>query len=744
MNTANDFIIKNGVLECYIGHGKRAVVPAGVRQIGKEAFALCRELVSVELPQGVTEIGYQAFWNCENLESVTIPSDVTHIAARAFAYCPKLQHAALPDRLTDVGHELFLGCRSLSHVTLPAAGFAGDKAFKGCEKLADRQGLVIAGSIVYDYCGKKDAVSLPDSVTGLSGEAFKGCKVLRRVTLGHGTKHIGAEAFAQCKNLTEVVLPEGLTHIGAYAFAECDALEVLHLPDGLSEIGVHAFYHCTALERLDVPADVTRIGSGAFARCEKLNIRWSGEGTVERGAFDGVHGVAVPGLPLSYFSTPENKRAAMRGFLQDPECYRHRASWAEYCKYAASQRKKLLPEVFLEDLVPAVAFYGQQKKITSANFDADYLTPAMAAGAYNCMAFLLNWQAERGMPEGFELQLEQELMEDPCSTENMKKQWSFQARPDGTLMLTSYKGTETSIQVPERIGRKMVTALDEYLFAPENRGGTPKPRARREVLQRIVSVQIPEGIVSIGTCAFKDCAGLTEIFLPDSVTEIGDAAFRGCRGLADASGFVIVRDGLYDYCGQERSVTLPKSVRIIGSGAFRGNLRITAVTLPDTIVSVGEEAFRRCKNLKTICMADGITAIGSGAFAECIRLTEVHLPDSVTSLGNAAFGDCENLASVHLPEGLSTLGEYVFSGCTALKSVKIPPGVTIIRAFTFAWCEALRRADIPPSVEDILYGAFVDCDHLQIYGAAGSYAASYARERNLPFRETEDATKTEG
>ena len=48
-------------------------------------------------------------------------------------------------------------------------------------------------------------------------------------------------------------------------------------------------------------------------------------------------------------------------------------------------------------------------------------------------------------------------------------------------------------------------------------------------------VVIPEGIISIGNAAFKDCSSLTSIIVPDSVTYLGDNAFYGCRSLRNAS-----------------------------------------------------------------------------------------------------------------------------------------------------------------------------------------------------------------
>ena len=54
------------------------------------------------------------------------------------------------------------------------------------------------------------------------------------------------------------------------------------------------------------------------------------------------------------------------------------------------------------------------------------------------------------------------------------------------------------------------------------------------------SFVIPDGVTSIGDCAFLDCSSLTSVVIPDSVTSIGSTAFANCSSLTTIN-----------YCGTE-------------------------------------------------------------------------------------------------------------------------------------------------------------------------------------------------
>ena len=77
------------------------------------------------------------------------------------------------------------------------------------------------------------------------------------------------------------------------------------------------------------------------------------------------------------------------------------------------------------------------------------------------------------------------------------------------------------------------------------------------VSTEVTSVNIPNGVTSIGSLAFGGYTSLIRITVPDSVTGIGSVAFTSCTSLA--------------------SIIIPESVTSIGRGAFSDCTRLAHI-----------------------------------------------------------------------------------------------------------------------------------------------------------------------
>ena len=88
-------------------------------------------------------------------------------------------------------------------------------------------------------------------------------------------------------------------------------------------------------------------------------------------------------------------------------------------------------------------------------------------------------------------------------------------------------------------------AMENYRFDPYLSSSEPPWYSQRSYIK---TVEIADGITSIGKYDFYSCKNLTSVTIPNSVTSIGDEAFFWCSGLT--------------------SVTIPNSVKSIGESAF--------------------------------------------------------------------------------------------------------------------------------------------------------------------------------
>ncbi len=113
---------------------------------------------------------------------------------------------------------------------------------------------------------------------------------------------------------------------------------------------------------------------------------------------------------------------------------------------------------------------------------------------------------------------------------------------------------------------------------------------------------------SWGDAPWYDMAdAITSIEVGDGVVSIGDHAFRGLTNVESAA--------------------LAYSVESIGEYAFAECSQLQSIDIPDSVESIGDCAFQNCSNLRTITLPTGITSIGMSAFNGCTSLNNISIPE---------------------------------------------------------------------------------------------------------------------
>ena len=263
------------------------------------------------MPEGVTTIGNAAFRNCKLLTSVIIPDGVTTIEDYTFAFCTSLKSITIPSSVVTIGDNPFIGCHADLHNKSKAFVYEDNVLFN-----KDKTTII-------SYRSKETSYIIPDSVTSIGTQAFRGNESLKNIIIPNSVTSIGTYAFALCTSLgsitipssvvaidgnpfcgchadlfneskaflyeedvlfnkdkttlisyrakeTNYTIPASVTSIGKNAFGRCETLKSITIPNSVTTIGRYALVNCTSLTSINIPESVTSIEMGAFYGCDSL------------------------------------------------------------------------------------------------------------------------------------------------------------------------------------------------------------------------------------------------------------------------------------------------------------------------------------------------------------------------------------------------------------------------------------------------------------------------------------------
>ena len=182
------------------------------------------------------------------------------------------------------------------------------------------------------------------------------------------------------------------------------------------------------------------------------------------------------------------------------------------------------------------------------------------------------------------------------------------------IKITRYIGSKQDPVIPQYINGHQVAVIGEGAFT----------------LQDIVSVSIPEGVVTIENQAFAGCEELTKVLLPASLKNFGKGVFMGSEMLRDVSfrgenSDFTVKDGIIYDTKQRKLLLCPPALGLrkvnveygtvtIGDSAFYSNRELEIVKLPITLRTIEDSAFLFTNSLRIIELSPYIEEISDNAF----------------------------------------------------------------------------------------------------------------------------------
>ena len=624
--------------------------------------------------------------------------------------------------------------------------------------------------VIYEYTTDEDGKA---TITKYNGNSTS--LVIPSTLDGYTVVAIGKDVFKNNTRLRMVVFPDTVTKIGNYAFYGCTNLSSITFGDGLVELGTKSFYGCTSLTAISLPDSVTRISYGAFDKCTRLaNVKLSQNlEQLDGRAFSGCDALTSITIPKKV-ATSYKADISDYGYTGGRGAFNGNANlksvtFEEGSTVIAGNLLANCPgieTIVIPDSVTEIGEYAFYHCINLKDVKLSSALTTINTRAFNdCIAL-----PEVEIPDSV-VKISYGAFDGCTALADVKLSRNLE-QLDGR----AFSGCDalTSITIPKKVATSYKADISDYGYT----GG----RGAFNGNANLKSVTFEEGSTVIAGNLLANCPGIETIVIPDSVTEIGEYAFYHCINLKDvklSSALTTINTQAFNDCSSLLAITVPDSVTSMGSAVFANCTSLADVTLPntrqiimsrtfescsslekivlpETVTRIQENAFENCTALKEIVWSKALTTIDANAFLNCDALVEVSIPATVTSMGNHVFRDCDALTTVVIPDSVTSMGTNVFYDCDALTSVKLGSDITTIPVSTFEHCDVLESIVIPRRVTTIGNTAFKDCvkftsitiprsvtsissnafsypAKMTIYGVAGTYAETFAKDNSIKF-----------
>lgn len=162
---------------------------------------------------------------------------------------------------------------------------------------------------------------------------------------------------------------------------------------------------------------------------------------------------------------------------------------------------------------------------------------------------------------------------------------------------------------------------------------------------------LPDYLETLGEAAFYSCSNLTgNLIIPQKLNNIPFQAFyyTGLNGTLQLhDGITSIGECAFGGSRLKGTLVLPKDLTTIGNDAFGGCDFSGELKLPQTLVSIGDDAFSRNQRITGIIeFPPDLLSVGSDAFAGCSMIEGLIIPESVETIKTGAFMDCFSLGKI--------------------------------------------------------------------------------------------------
>ncbi len=363
------------------------------------------------------------------------------------------------------------------------------------------------------------------AVTTLDQEFHKKSEITSFDELSYftGLTSIDNDEFYGCTSLTSISIPSSVTSIGRNAFYRCYELAQINFPEGLKSIGDNAFESCYALQDIPLPSQLTKLGNYAFYYCSKIT------------------NVTIPASVTSIGRNPFRGCYNITRLIvaSDNPIYDSRDNSNTIIKTSSNALITGCRTTFIPQGV---------KSINSYAFEG-------CLGLKNII-----------LPEGL-VTIGESAFSRCTSLESI--------HIPSTVTSIGYRALSNTPQ----LASITVEEGNVWYDSRENCNAIID-KTNNSLIAGCKNSTVPEGIVRIGSYAFQQCTGLSNITLPTTLKTISNDAFAssGLTSIDLPEGLETMEEYAFSYCDALKTVIIPSTMKAITWYIFYESNNIIDVT----------------------------------------------------------------------------------------------------------------------------------------------------------------------